>query len=225
MAAEPAARWLIEVVYRKTGPALLVGHLDVLRAFERALRRAGLPIAHTEGFNPRPKIVFASPLGVGASGDEERACLTLERPMEPVDVLKALGPRMQPGIELHQACALPGRKPPPYHLIPWADWRVSLPPDTADHADLDRRCADLLARPEMLVERERKGKKRTLDIRPAIETLQAAGDDQLAMRLQMDAGPTVKPVEVVEALGLPTGSEHQPHPISRRERLAPTPEA
>ncbi|MGI6353331.1 MAG: TIGR03936 family radical SAM-associated protein [Armatimonadota bacterium] len=224
MGAEPDARWLVEIVYRKHGPAMFLGHLDVMRAFERGVRRAGLPIVHTEGFNPRPRIVFASPIGVGASGDAELVCLCLDRFAAPVDVLRSLLPRMQPGIDLREAHALEGRKPPPYHLIPWTDWEVSLPPGTASRSELTERCVTLLAQPEVLVERERKGKQRQLDARPSILTLEATGDDALAMRLDMGAGPSVKPVEVVGALGLPTGSPTQPYPLSHRLRLGPLPE-
>ena len=201
MGAEPDALWLVEIVYRKHGPAMFLGHLDVMRAFERGVRRAGLPIVHTEGFNPRPRIVFASPIGVGASGDAELVCLCLDRFAAPVDVLRSLLPRMQPGIDLREAHALEGRKPPPYHLIPWADWEVSLPPGTASRSELTERCVTLLAQPEVLVERERKGKQRQLDARPSILALEATGDDALhAPRYGRRASVTSR---VVGALGLP----------------------
>ncbi|HBC91420.1 MAG TPA: hypothetical protein DCZ10_00560, partial [Pelotomaculum sp.] len=63
------------MMYAKEGPARYISHLDLLRTFERAARRAGLPIAFTGGFNPHPKIAFAAPLAVGTAGGAEDADL------------------------------------------------------------------------------------------------------------------------------------------------------
>lgn len=224
MGVEPDAKWLVEVVYRKHGPAIFLAHLDVMRAFERGVRRARLPIAHSAGFNPRPRIVFASPLGVGASGDAELVCLGLSHPIEPADVLRALSQRMQPGIAPYEARAVQAATPPPYHVIPWADWEVLLPPRTAPRAAIECRCTELLTRSSAVIERERKGTVRQFDVRPLICSLRATADDRLAMRLTMGAGPMAKPSDIVAAMGLPRGSATEPHPLCHRLRLGPLPE-
>jgi hypothetical protein len=68
------------MMYEKVGPARFISHLDLLRTFGRAARRAGLPLAFTQGFNPHPKITFAAPLAVGISGEAERKkiCVDVE---------------------------------------------------------------------------------------------------------------------------------------------------
>jgi radical SAM-linked protein len=229
MGAEPAVRSLIEVTYAKEGAVLFLAHLDVLRAFERAVRRADLPIAHSEGFNPRPRLVFASPLGVGQGGMEERCCLTLREAVAPLAVARALSAALPPGLRLVSAERLPGPKPPPYHTIEWAEWGIRIPEETAGFSPLSQwaeahclaeRCARLLAATEALVTRRTKGGVREVDVRPGILELDAVDDRAVRAMLRL-LEPSAKPAEVVEALGLPRGDAAVPHPIYVRLRFGP----
>jgi radical SAM-linked protein len=194
-----------------------------MRAFERAIRRASLPVAHTQGFNPRPRLVFAAPLGVGGTGDNERLCVALERPVPAEAVLASLRTALPPGLSPAAAHSLPGVKAPAYHLIPWAEWEVALPLPAPSGAELARLCADLLTRNEVRVQRRRKAAAREVDIRPGILALSDAGYARLRMTLSLIADRSAKPLEVVEALGLPRGDERVPHPLVHRLQLAPTP--
>jgi len=194
-----------------------------MRAFERAIRRAGLLVAHTQGFNPRPRLVFASPLGVGATGDAERLCIALQCRPRAEEVLASLRAALPPGLSAVEAHALVGARCPRYHLIAWAEWEVTLPPPGPSRDELDGLSADLLARHEVFVPRRRKAAAREVDIRPGILALSGAGDARLRMTLSLIEGRGAKPLEVTEALGLPPGDERTPHPLVHRLRLAPTP--
>ena len=83
-AASSESEWepiIYRFTFRREGPAIWIAHLDVMRTFERSLRRADLPLDWSGGFNPRPKIVFALPLGVGIEAWAELVDVTLlERP-------------------------------------------------------------------------------------------------------------------------------------------------
>lgn len=217
-----AARW-VEVTYRKEGPARFLAHLDVLRAFERAVRRAGLPILLTEGFNPRPKLVFAAPLGVGATGAAEIVALQLRLGPTDDEVLAALAAGAAAGLSPVAVAPLAGPKAPAYHLIPWAEWEVRLAPPVPSQEELAWRCRKLLARDRVAVERKTKSKTAEVDLRPAIGALDAPAPGLLRATLGLNGEHTAKPLEVVEALGLPRGDAATPHPLLHRLGLAPVP--
>ena len=61
----------MRVMYKKTGRAVYISHLDIMRTFQRALKRADIDVKHTEGFNPHPYISIALPLSLGYSGECE----------------------------------------------------------------------------------------------------------------------------------------------------------
>jgi radical SAM-linked protein len=72
---EPRQRW--RIVFRRGEEARFLAHLDAMKLWERAFRRAGIPVAQTEGFNPRPRIVFAAPLPLGLLAEREIVDLVL----------------------------------------------------------------------------------------------------------------------------------------------------
>lgn len=158
------------VMYAKEGPARYISHLDLLRAFERAARRAGLPMAFTQGFNPHPKIAFAAPLGVGTAGEAEFADLELTAAIPAGEVAGALSKALPEGLRLVEIRPVPDQAPALMAVVDRATYRaearLSRP---VSSEDLERAIAAFLARPEILVERKNKaGEKKKYDIRPGI---------------------------------------------------------
>jgi radical SAM-linked protein len=223
MAVESGAPMWVELTYRKEGVGRFLAHLDVLRAFERAVRRAELPIALTEGFNPRPRIVFASPLGIGATGEAEIVALQLRAPMALGEVLTRLQAQAAVGLTPTEARSLPGPKPPAYHLIPWAIWRIETPPPGPSVEELEWRVRKLLARQELPFERKTKSGTTTVDLRAGVFEVAPAGEGLLNARLALNGEHTAKPLELVEALGLARGDAATPHPLLHRVALATAP--
>jgi radical SAM-linked protein len=99
----------MKVVFRfaKGEEARFLSHLDLMRTFERAFRRAGLPAKHSEGFNPRPKLVFADAIPVGVTSRAELAYIDLEEPASPAEFARVLGAALPPGLRLTEAWKLP----------------------------------------------------------------------------------------------------------------------
>ena len=93
--------------YSKEGPARYISHLDLLRTFARAGRRAGLPLAFTQGFNPHPKITFAAPLSVGIAGLGEFADIELTGYLPDDDVRIALSSSLPEGLRILEARTVP----------------------------------------------------------------------------------------------------------------------
>lgn len=93
------------VVYQKLGPHRFIGHLDLQRAMQRALRRAGLPVCYSQGFNPHLLLSFAAPLSVGVAGACEVMELPLAQPMAAETCLQKLNAVLPEGLKA-VACRL-----------------------------------------------------------------------------------------------------------------------
>ena len=86
--------------FRKFGPMLYISHLDLSKTLSRAVVRSGLPVYYTEGFNPIPKLVFATPLSVGCGGEEEILDIRLMKPVGNAEITEKLTSVMPAGIEI-----------------------------------------------------------------------------------------------------------------------------
>jgi len=93
----------IKIKYRKGEEVKYISHRDLMRAFMRAIRRAGLPIAYSQGFNPHMKISWGNALKVGAASEAEFAELQFESWIKPSEVIDRLGPQMPKGLEILEA--------------------------------------------------------------------------------------------------------------------------
>lgn len=96
------------MVFSKTGDARFLSHHDLLRLFERACRRAGLPVRRTEGFNPRPRLFFPSPCPTGVEGLGEILEIELSEPRDPGEVGRALAAVLGSGVRVERAVPSPG---------------------------------------------------------------------------------------------------------------------
>src|SRR4028119_2220334 len=100
----------VRLRFSKSGDLRLVSHHDLMRCLERTLRRAALPMAQSQGFNPRPKVVFPLALGLGIEGLREVVELELAEPIGPAEVLRRLAAAAPPGLVFFEAEAVgPGR--------------------------------------------------------------------------------------------------------------------
>ncbi len=193
------------------------GHLDLRRAWERTMRRAGLPLAYSQGFNPRPVLSLASPLPLGFTSTHEIGDFWMSEVCDLVEATLALKQAAPPGIGVHhleEIADIHGEKLP--NLIQSSQYIVALPPEgrktgsadpcganCAESANLERQVAQLLEQEHL----QRKRKKKEYDLRPLIEKLEviapnAEGDSRLHMQLSTRSGATGRPDEVLLALGL-----------------------
>jgi radical SAM-linked protein len=153
--------------YAKRGRLRFTSHRDVARAFERAIRRAGLPIAFSAGFSPHPKISYAGASPTGAASEAEYLEIGLAEPNEPDAVRTALDAALPAGIdvlEVVDAASIPSTTLAEGIEASW--WRIELPGVEAEQAAaaLDR----LLAATTAPVERATKDGTRTVDARAAL---------------------------------------------------------
>lgn len=157
----------IRIRYAKRGPLRFSSHRDFARAFERALRRAGVPMAFSQGFTPHPKISYASAAPTGVASEAEYLEIGLQAPVDPAALRAALDVALSPGLDVLDAVEAAGGSLA--DRIDASHWRIELPglaPEVLRQA-----VAAFRAAPEVLVERLTKQGRRSLDARAPVVRL------------------------------------------------------
>ncbi|MDI6870535.1 MAG: TIGR03936 family radical SAM-associated protein [Bacillota bacterium] len=201
------SRHRVRLRLAKEQEARFISHLDLARALERAVRRAGLPVALSEGFHPLPKLALGPPLALGATSQAEYLDLELRQPVPPQEVAARVGAALPPGIRV-LAAGVP--EPDARALMAEcaaADYVVRVVPAGGEPEwDGPRAVADLLAGEAWVVTRPVKGGgERQVDIRPHLLGLKYLGPDgdghRLAMRVRTGSAGGARPEEYLPALG------------------------
>jgi radical SAM-linked protein len=191
----PSPRTKVRVRFRKGGPLRLVSHHDLMHVFERMLRRAELPLVTTQGFNPRPRMVFPLSLALGIVGCREVVELELAAEFGPAEVHDRLARQAPPGMEILSVQPI---DPKLRGQARRAGYRLEVPADRRE--GLAEKIASLLAAPECWVERTRPQPRR-LDIRPYLSEIRVDGAS-LEIVLWVTPNGTARPEEVLAFLGL-----------------------
>ncbi len=179
------------MMYAKDGPAKYISHLDLIRAFERAARRAGLPIAFTQGFNPHPKLSFAAPLAVGTAGEAEFADIELDQLMPAEVVAESLAAALPQGLRLIEVRQAAQSAPALMALVDRAVYTAKAALiDPPQNETLQSAVNSFLARPGIMVERRSKaGEMRMYDIKPGIFALSARmNNDIIELEAELKTG-------------------------------------
>lgn len=189
---------------RKLHDARFMSHLDLRRALQRALRRAGIPVALTQGFNPHPRFSLATALPVGAGSDAEYAEFFLEGRLGPLEFAQALSGSLPPGIEVAEVMEVPEMGPSLEAQVRAASYRVSARCDeTLAPVALEKAIEDLLSMDTIPV-RKREKEGRTHDARPLMHSLEVLSLDggEVTIRMVLGVGPqgTLRPKEVMSLL-------------------------
>lgn len=191
----------LRITYRVDGPLRYISHLEQVRVWERAVRRAGLPLAYTGGFTPRPRLQVALPLPLGFAAEAEWIDLWLEQPVSPDEVRQALMAVLPDGLEIRTVEEVPLDAPALPSRVKAAEYSVFV--ETATPVpEIRQRIAALLATD--VLRRERRG--RPYDLRPLILSLslEESRPDGVVLKMTLSAreGATGRPEEVLDALGL-----------------------
>lgn len=194
-----------------------LSHLDMMRLWERALRRAEVSLAFSQGYTPHPRIAMALPLPVGVEGEAELMDIYLVAPLSPLVILQRTSPQLPDGVALHGVEEVALGDPSLQSRVRCADYEILL--DTSrPREEIQAAVQTFLASNEAVLEARRGKRVGPLDIRRLVVSLAVTeggeGACGLRMRLRADSTGAGRPEEVARALGI----EERPLAI-RRMRL------
>lgn len=176
------------------GPLVWVAHLDRMRALERAILRAGLPVAFSQGYNPRPQLVFALPSGVCVSSRAEYVDVSLGREVDAEQAAQALNSSLPKGIEVLGVTEIP------VELATHVMSQVRISDYVLQRSGISSRFLPLLEREDLTVMKFSKGKERPLNIRPLILEVRAESEDRLLLRCLAGSRENLRPDLLLLAL-------------------------
>ena len=212
-AANPAPPTVqrIRVRFAKRGRLRFLSHRDVARSVERAVRRAGIPVAHSHGFSPHPRLSWIGAAPTGAASEAEYLEIGLTRPLAPADLAAALDAALPDGLDVLAAAEAEGASFA--ERIDASEWRIELPGITPD--DLRRAVDALEGADAVVVERVTPSGRRQVDVRGALVgvTLSASGsmsapdttDCAIMTAVVRQTTPAVRPDDVLGALDVVAG--------------------
>ncbi len=213
----------IRLRYRKLGKVRFTSHRDVARCWERALRRAELPIASTEGFSPRPKMHFGLALSTGHESLGEYLDVDMREPeaahVDLGTLPERLTPLLPPGIDVEAVEIIDRSDTSLQEAVTSCTWLIEVPGSSPEAlvAPVDT----MLSATELPVVRERKGKKVADDLRPGILHLEVTGptppdapEQGAVLEARLATQPrSVRPAELLAAFDppLPEGRVRRTH--------------
>jgi radical SAM-linked protein len=210
---ESPVRSRIRVRYAKGGRLVALSHLDTMHALLRAIRRAGLPIAYSQGFHPKPRVSFGPALPVGIESTCEHMDLDLLGHVDPRDVAERLPPQLPEDLRFLDAAAVDPREPSISEALRAIHYRADFPEEGWGEETLAQRVAAFQAAERSVVVRhappKARGKRqqkiadrpqREIDLKEIVTHLAVEGQGTVAFSLRADPSGSAKPAEVLAAI-------------------------
>lgn len=210
----------LRVGFSRKDPLKFLSHLDILRLWERAIRRAELPLAYSEGFSPHPRLSFAAPLPVGITSDAELADVFLSRWISPQTFAAHLQNKLPQGIQINDVRAWSLEAPPLPAIITAAEYRVTAV-SSVGQSQVKASINRLLEAKNIPWSHMRGTERHSYDLRPLINDIWLERVDgnsiSIGMRLRCDTSGAGRPEQVFQALGFQTmpDSIHRTRLITR----------
>ncbi len=199
------ARTRYRIRFSKLGKVRFTSHRDVARIWERALRRAAVPVAYTEGFSPHPRLSFGLALSTGHESLGEYLDVDVRAPLGDALDVDALIARLDPGlpigVDVQAAAEIAPGTPSLQQAVVSCTWRIGIQAHGGSPAGdrLAARVDDVLRAESVVVTRERKGQRVVDDVRPAIVHLDLSDDHEVVAELATQPRG-LRPSELVAAL-------------------------
>ena len=207
----------IRIKFRKYGALKFVGHLDMMRYFQKALKRAGIDMKYSEGFNPHMIMSFAAPLGVGITSDGDYFDIEVLSTKSTEESLKVLNEAMVEGVEVTSYVALPDTAKKSMSLVAAADYEIfykkgyEIPRSVAEFTEIYRNFYE--EQSEILIVKKTKKSEREMDLKPLIYDFQVQNrNDTPVFYLKVCTGSVdnIKPELVLASMFAAAGLTYHP---------------
>lgn len=205
-----SGRIKVRIKFSKHGALKFIGHLDMMRYFQKAFRRAEIDVAYTEGFSPHPVMSFAAPLGVGLESDGEYLDVELYTMESTQDIKKRLNEQMAEGMEVLSVVVLPEKTGSAMAAVAAAGYYIAFRNEFVPPGGWRAAIEKFLARERILVEKQTKKSVQEIDLKPAVYDFRLSSyreKDCLYLLVNASSAGNIKPAMVIEALcskeGLP----------------------
>lgn len=196
----------LRVTFTRGDELKYITHLDLMRFWERALRRAGVPVAYSEGFSPHAQISLAAPLPVGTTSEAELMDVFLEQRMTPRQLIERVSPQLPQAVQVRAVEEVGLSLPALQAAVRFAEYDVDV--DAAAAPDAEAAVATFLATASVPWQHMREDEVRQYDIRALVDAIGLSRPDGAAVRLRMrlrnDNAGSGRADQVVAALGFGT---------------------
>lgn len=188
----------VRIKFSKEGPMKFVGHLDTMRYFQKAVRRADLPAAFSGGYSPHMIMSFAAPLGVGTESLGEYFDLELTETIPTDEIVRRLNENMAEGVQVLSARQVEeGKAGKAMSIVAAADYFVEFRPGKEPAVSWREKVQDFLMLPEIQVTKKTKRSEKQVDIRPFIHKMELKNNGIFLMLASASSNFT-KPELVME---------------------------
>ncbi len=198
-----------------------ISHLDIMRLWQRALHRAGIPLAYSEGFNPHPRISLAAPLAVGITSEVELMDVFCTKGTSSHGFTTTVSRELPPGIEILQVYQIALTLPSLQSQIRYAEYKVEVETEKGQR-DIESALTSLLSTKHLPWQHQRDTGTRSYDLRALIDDLWLIDWQHpyctVGMRLRCDSSGSGRPEQVTSALGF----THYPQSIHRTKLILKT---
>lgn len=182
--------------FKKQGSLQYISHLDLVRTMHKVIVRAKLPLWYTEGFNPKPKIIFAAPLSIGTESECEFMDIRMNEYIDPAEAMARINANMTSEMQIYEAY-YPESK---FTDLKWMSYRITVS-SLGDPDQLAQRCNSLFA--SDTIEVPKKNSEQTVNIRPLIKSAcakRAGKNIVIDTILSADPSAFLNPEYVIKAL-------------------------
>lgn len=187
----------VRIKFSKEGPVKFIGHLDIMRYFQKAIRRADIDIAYSMGFNPHQIMSFASPLSVGHESSGEYFDIELNSMTDTEDIKNRLNEVMTDGIKIIKVATLDDGEGNAMASVAAADYLVRISDKLTLPDDFKEKLTDYYEQEHIYVTKKTKKSEKEIDLKEGIYKLQVR-EDGVFMQLDAGSGSNLKPGFVLE---------------------------
>lgn len=196
----------VRIKFSKFGPVRFIGHLDVMRFFQKVIRRAGIDIAYTAGYSPHQIMSFAAPLGVGLESNGEYMDIEVNSVTDSEDMKQRLNQAGVEGIRVISVKELPENAGNAMASVAAASYTVGFRDGRNPHFDCQSRLAAFYSQDQIMVTKATKRGTQTVDLKPGIFELSAC-EQGLHMVVDASSAGNIKPSLVTQAFLSANGEE------------------